>query len=233
MPNKKQQKIERLQEAREEVAAYFEELAAKDKPTLSMEELIQEESLVCLAQDKLEHVRNEDGTIRYLGLTGARLSVFLRELSETGSLASAARKATPWEISKGSSLQTFLDYAEQNHEFKEAIESAKDFALGRVEHELVRRAMTPTLRPIFSNGLLMGYEEKWDNRLLLRVAEAMDPSRWSQKHELKHTGEITHGVMVVPSQTQTPEEWEAQYEDAEHPQLDVVEAELLEEGKVP
>jgi hypothetical protein len=87
--------------------------------------------------------------------------------------------------------------------------------------------MTPTLRPIVSNGGLLGEEEKYDNRLLLEVLRVLDPARWNEKKEIKHSGEITHGVLAVPTSA-SPAEWEKRFRDTTQPELEVVEAELLE-----
>lgn len=229
MPNRKE-KAAKAALVRKELQHRMEEIPIGEQSTLSVEDLALME-FKPRVEAQLSHTTDEDGNVTgYVGLTEARLTVFLQELAETDSLAAAARKATPWEMFTDGGIKTFTDYAETNPEFKEAIQIAKDFALGIVEHELVRRAFTPELKPIVSSGEVVGHQEKYDNKLLLRVAEKMAPEKWSQKHEVKHSGGITHGVMVVPGKAQTDDEWEDEYEGTEHPQLEVVEAELMEEG---
>lgn len=224
MPTKKE-KQEKMMRVRDQIA---EDTAEDDiVAETTMQELLSlRPSDYFGGSARLSHEEDENGNVvKYHGLTEARLAMFLRTLAETGSLAAAARKATPWEIAKGGGVHEFTEYAEANKDFKAAIETAKDFARGRVEHEIIRRAFTPTLRPVVSKGDIVGYEKKYDNKLLLEVAKALDPSRWSEKREIKHSGEITHGVMISPGQL-SAEDWEKQFSTMEHPLLDVVEAEL-------
>lgn len=228
MPSKRQK-----QELLRETAAQFRKAVEKrdekfgDTALLTVEELQREGELLRQEAGILDHEIDENGEIRYLGLTEVRLSVFLHTLAETGSMAAAARRATPWSLSKGGGVETFTEYAERNEMFADALKVAQEFALGKLEHEAVRRAMTPTLRPIVSNGILLGEEEKYDNHLLLEVLRVLDPEKWNEKKEVRHTGEITHGVLAIPSTTSV-DDWEHKFKHAEQPKLDVVEAEILE-----
>jgi hypothetical protein len=101
MPSKKK-KQEKLQVA----AKQFGEAVARrdekfgDTALLTLEELQCEGELLKQDEEQLSHEVAKDGSYIYKGLTEVRLTVFLHTLAETGSLAAAARRATPWSISR-------------------------------------------------------------------------------------------------------------------------------------
>lgn len=144
-------------------------------------------------------------------LTAERLRVFLTVLAETGSKMAAARAATPWSTGQQGGYHAFRKEWKNNPEFKEAVDEAYDSFLGRMNNEIVTRAFEPTKRPIFSQGEHVADELKYDNQLLMRVAQRHEPSKWNPKQQVEHTGQITHGVMVVGALPATDEEWEEKY----------------------
>lgn len=125
-------------------------------------------------------------------LTERRKRVFLDTLAETGSTTAAAQAATPWATHRMGGLSTFKDEARRDPEFADAWERAEAAALARVESEIMRRAMTPTLRPVFSRGELQGHVEEFDNRLLLAVARRLNPEAWSERQRIEQSGRIEH-----------------------------------------
>ena len=124
-------------------------------------------------------------------LTAERKKVFLDTLAETGSTVAAAQAATPWAIGEHGGLSTFRDERKRDPRFAMAWERAMEAALARVETEIMRRAMTPTRRPVFSRGELKDYIEEYDNRLLLRVASRLNPE-WSDRQRVEHSGDVDH-----------------------------------------
>ncbi len=89
---------------------------------------------------------------RQHALTAERKKVFLETVEETGSNVAAAQAATPWTTGEHGGLSTFRDERRRDPKFAMAWERAMEAALARVEAEIMRRAMTPTRRPVFSRG---------------------------------------------------------------------------------
>lgn len=125
-------------------------------------------------------------------LTEARKRTFLRVLSETGSAAAAARAASPHSKGDRACASTFREERQRDPIFAQACADAEEAALGRVEEEVMRRAMTPTQRPIFSKGEVVGYTAEYDNRLLVSLARRLNPEGWADRRQVEHTGSIDH-----------------------------------------
>ena len=128
----------------------------------------------------------------YQPLTEARKATFLKVLAETGSPPAAARAASPHSTGKRAAIRTFTDLRNRDPEFAAAWEDSMATALGRVENEIMRRAMEPTYRPIFSKGELVGQEPIYDNKLLLAVARKLNPDEWSEKRQVEMSGSVDH-----------------------------------------
>ena len=143
-------------------------------------------------------------------MTRERVIIFLRELELTGSFAAAGRAASPHL--KGGGSGAFHTLMKADPAFREAVEETLDRCKGRVEREIMRRAFTPQRRPVVSQGAVLGYEDRYDNTLLLKVARKLDPEAWGEKQQVQHTGSIAvrAGVMVVPG-TLTEDEYEQKY----------------------
>ncbi|MEX2123260.1 MAG: hypothetical protein WD795_05175 [Woeseia sp.] len=124
-------------------------------------------------------------------LTEERKKVFLDTLAETGMQRAAAAAATPWSTSEWAGLSTFQDERKRDPEFALAWDKALEVAIARIEAEIVRRAMEPERRPVFSKGELVGEHLTYDNKLLMRLATRHDPA-WREKQEIEHTGTVQH-----------------------------------------
>lgn len=147
--------------------------------------------------------------MRTKAATEARKETFLRVLAETGSVSAAATAATPGAKPRGSrgpgSVATFYQLRHRDPRFAEAWEQAIATALGRVETEVMRRAMTPTRRPVFSKGEVVAMTEEYDNRLLVALARRLDPEGWGERSKVEHTGEVQlrlapGSVVLVPGE---------------------------------
>jgi hypothetical protein len=125
-------------------------------------------------------------------LTPERKETFLATLRETGSPFAAARAATPWSSERHCGLSTFRDERRRDPQFAADWERAIEEAIGRIEAEVVRRAMTPTKRPVFSKGELVGHVEEYDNRLLVTLAKRLNPDDWSERQKVEHSGSVSH-----------------------------------------
>jgi hypothetical protein len=124
-----------------------------------------------------------------VAITQARKDKFLEVLSDTGSIVAAARAASPH--SKRGARTTFEELADRDPEFRAQWENAINASLAKVETEVMRRAMTPTKRPIFSRGELVGEEDVYDNKLLLALARKMSPE-WRESKNLNVEGSVDH-----------------------------------------
>lgn len=122
-------------------------------------------------------------------MTKARRDKFLEVLADTGSVVAAARAASPH--SKYGARRTFEDMRARDPEFREQWDNAINASLAKVESEIMRRAMTPTKRPIFSRGELVGEEDVFDNKLLLALARKMSPE-WRESRHLTVDGSVDH-----------------------------------------
>jgi hypothetical protein len=122
-------------------------------------------------------------------ITKARRDKFLEVLADTGSVAAASRAASPH--SKRGARRSFEDFRARDPEFAKAWDDAITTSLGKVEAEIMRRAMTPTKRPIFSRGELVGEEDVFDNKLLLALARKMSPE-WRESRHLSVEGSVDH-----------------------------------------
>jgi hypothetical protein len=129
-----------------------------------------------------------------LVVTEERKRTFLRVLSETGSWAAACTAATPgrgWtKLGMPPARSTFGELAKKDPVFAAAVAEAEGAALAKVETEVMRRAMTPTARPIFSKGTLVGYTQEYDNRLLVTLARRLNPEGWAERQKVEHSGEV-------------------------------------------
>jgi hypothetical protein len=141
-----------------------------------------------------------------------RRATFLRVLAATGSVHAAATAATPNPKSsarKGHTpgLSTFQQIRTRDPRFAAEWDKAVAIAIGRVETEVMRRAMTPTRRPVFSKGELVGHTDEYDNRLLVALARRLNPDDWSDRSKVEHSGVVEHrlapgSVVLAPDDIQ-------------------------------
>jgi hypothetical protein len=122
-------------------------------------------------------------------ITKARRDKFLEVLADTGSVAAASRAASPH--SRRGARRSFEDFRARDPDFAKAWDDAVTTSLGKVESEIMRRARTPTKRPIFSRGELVGEEDVFDNKLLLALARKMSPE-WRESRHLSVEGSVDH-----------------------------------------
>ncbi|MEM9066584.1 MAG: hypothetical protein AAGB51_13965 [Planctomycetota bacterium] len=130
-----------------------------------------------------------------------RRRVFLKVLAETGSVAAAARAATPHSKAKDgrAGRRSFEQLAERDPIFAAQVEEAKSHAIARVEEAIMERAFQPDERPIIDkegNVVAVQTDRRNANAMLLRAAEALAPERWAPKKnissDVRHSGQVAH-----------------------------------------
>jgi hypothetical protein len=131
-------------------------------------------------------------------VTAERKRVFLRVLAETGSRSAAAAAASPHlDGGKGGrpGYESFKSQWQRDPEFALAIQEAEQRALGKVESAISERAFTLDERPIFDrqgNKIGVQTDSRPANQMLLRLAERMAPSIWTQQKHHQVDGKIAH-----------------------------------------
>ena len=133
-------------------------------------------------------------------LTTKRKEIFLETYSRTGSFPAAARAASPHASTRWGASRTFRDEMRRNPEFATEVEEARERALGLAEQTIFERGVEGVEEAVWSGGKVVGTRKIYDNRLLLRFSEKLDPS-WAQRHhqKLEHSGKLQHehrGVML-------------------------------------
>ncbi len=130
-------------------------------------------------------------------ITEQRRRIFIETLQATGSMCAAARAATPWSRGEKGGLESCRDLMRRDPTFALEVEEARDAALGRVEAEIVRRAVEGVQRPIFQKGELVGHEPVYSDHLLLRLAQRLDPSSWTDRQKVEHSGRVEHAAVML------------------------------------
>lgn len=135
-------------------------------------------------------------------ITEERKATFLKVLADTGSIYAAARAATPHSRNRQGGYSTFRHLAARDPEFNAAVAEAKAHALGRLEAEMVRRAVEGTPRPIYQQGQLVGYETQHSDNLLMFALRALAPATYNDKRQVEIKGDLNHrhvGLMITPT----------------------------------
>jgi len=139
-------------------------------------------------------------SVRHMRIDENRRRIYLDRLAMGDSPVSAARAASPHCIGNDFGLGGFRELAKRDPEFAAQVAAAKEAALADVEDEIRRRAMNPPLRPVWHKGQLVGhYEERLSSdKLLLRLAEKLDPEHWAPQSRIKSEVDVTvRGVMLA------------------------------------
>jgi hypothetical protein len=134
-------------------------------------------------------------------ITDVRRETFLQVLSETGSFAAASRAASPHSKDRHGAASTFKQLMQRDTEFTSAVDEARSQALGRLEAEMIRRAVEGVERPIFQKGELVGHEKVHSDGLLMFALRACDPEKYNEKRQVEVKGDVTHrvvGLIISP-----------------------------------
>lgn len=107
--------------------------------------------------------------------------VFLRQLSKTGNVSDACRKA---KVARSQA------YAKRESEkgFADAWEEALEIAVERLELEARRRAERGVLEPVYYLGQKVGAVRKYSDTLLIFLLKAHKPRMYRDSVKHEHTG---------------------------------------------
>jgi hypothetical protein len=135
-----------------------------------------------------------------------RRTVFLRVLTETGSVAAASRAATPWAKCKAPTA-AWRDLRKRDPEFDLACVEALEQFDASWEVELVRRARDGCQRPIVSGGKVVTTVVEYSDNLLLALAKARKPEVYDPAQRVKVDASVSGGVLLIPGVAGSPAEW--------------------------
>jgi len=111
---------------------------------------------------------------KQIKISDDRRKAFLAELARTGSIAQAARAASPH--AKSGAVTSFRDLIRRDREFAAAVEEAMFEARGVIEAEIHRRAVEGVERPVYDKqGKPIGVVREYSDRLLELKARATLP----------------------------------------------------------
>lgn len=120
--------------------------------------------------------------------------VYARTGSKAAAILSIAGGATDGS-GRPSRRKTLEDALRANPTWAQRWEEARTLALGLVEAEIAKAALTVDERPIFDKaGKLLGVQRdsRPRNDMLKFLARKLDPDAWSEKRQLLHSGSIDH-----------------------------------------
>jgi hypothetical protein len=99
--------------------------------------------------------------------------------------------------------------ARESLPFHYQLELCRERMRDAVRHEVIRRAMEPERVPIFSRGKIVGYHDKYDNRLLMWLAERMMPEEFHIPSKIEGAngdGELAFRMELSPGKASDQEQ---------------------------
>jgi hypothetical protein len=132
----------------------------------------------------------------------AKRSKFLHLLSKTGSVKKSALQVglTPRALTKAR-----MEYDDFKLNWDIALEIYYQF---EAEESIRHRAIDGTLEPIVYQGLITGYKRTYDSGLTQFWYKANMRDKYGEQSEVKISGNINHGVAMLPAQAVDPDAWE-------------------------
>ena len=129
---------------------------------------------------------------------------FIRALALTG----IQNKALEMMGDNAPSRHTIRRERDSDPEFDAAFREAKKQFSDILEAEAFRRAVQGYEEPVYQNGMLVGYKQKYSDALLQMMMKKFDPE-YREKMSVDH--EHKGGVMFI-TPTSSEEEWAKKYE---------------------
>jgi len=119
---------------------------------------------------------------------------FLKAYAQHGNVTAAAKTA---KIGRATVYRHF----DKHPEFKQQAADAYDESGDRLLSVAMDRAVNGWDEPVYQGGKKVGVKRMFDNHLLWRLMCALHPHRFSEKHQLEHTGPGGGGltVTIVPA----------------------------------
>jgi len=108
---------------------------------------------------------------------------FLEEFRERGIVRDACKAA-------GIGRRTAYDWYESDTEFARQWDQAEQEAADALEYEAYRRAVYGAEKPTVYQGHIVDSYREYSDRLLELMLRARRPERFSEKHDVKHSGGI-------------------------------------------
>jgi hypothetical protein len=115
-------------------------------------------------------------------------AAFIAELCRVGNVSAACRKA------KISRAVVYEDRA-ADALFRAAWDEALEIATEALELEARRRAQTGVLEPVYQGGRRVGAVRKYSDTLLIFLLKAHRPEKYSERHQVQHSGHIDFSRM--------------------------------------
>lgn len=139
--------------------------------------------------------------------TDERKLVFLQEFARSGLVGASA-------IRSGVSDDTVRSHRDPKRntydpEFCEAYDRAQSIFREGLVSEAYRRAVEGWLEPVYQKGECVGEVRRYSERLLEMLLKRFDPAFRDKAMVDVNVGQ--GGVLVVPSSDQSPEEWQAAF----------------------
>lgn len=129
---------------------------------------------------------------------------FLSTLAQTGSTKKAA-------IACGLTYRALTLAKQKFKDFSDNWEMAKEiYLMFHAEETLRQRVIDGTLEPITYQGRVTGYKRTYDSGLTQFWFKSNMRDKYGDQSEVKISGNINHGVAILPSRSTSMEEWEAQ-----------------------
>lgn len=146
-------------------------------------------------------------------------SRFLNVLSKTGSLKKAAAQV-------GLTPRALRLARDKYPDFKLNWQMALDiFFEFEAEESIRHRAIDGTLRAVYYQGAKVGYERVYDSGLTQFWYKANMRDKYGEQSEIKISGNINHGVAMLPTRAPSMDEWEKQaartLEDQKNNMIDI------------
>lgn len=127
---------------------------------------------------------------------------FLESLAETGRIELSA-------VVAGVNSKTIRQYRAEEEDFAEAMQMAKEMFCGKLHEEAVRRAVDGVERERFNkDGDLVSTEITYSDRLMEILLKRHIPQF---RESFKLEANVTGGVLVVPGNQTSMEDWEDQH----------------------
>lgn len=109
---------------------------------------------------------------------------FLEEFRKRGIVKNACEAA-------GIARRTAYDWHAADEDFAASWNEAESEAADSLEEEALRRAAYGTDKPITYQGVIMDHYKEYSDRMLEMMLRARRPERFSEKHQVDHSGGLS------------------------------------------
>lgn len=113
-----------------------------------------------------------------------RREIILETLSQGYSAQTAANRA-------GVSRRLIFMWMEKDADFKAQCHEAMESGIDLMEDEALRRATQGVQKPIYQQGMLVGYVTEYSDKLLEMNLKARRPGKYRERVDVNQTGKFT------------------------------------------